>query len=103
MRTMPTSVIRSLAGLPPVVSRSTKTRLSAASIEREQGVIKIGPPIAENTPGMPVAAYFIQVEGSGQYGLADAIRLGDLFAGRRGDERRAIKCHRVFFAGLRAY
>src|SRR5580698_8353695 len=88
MRTMPTSVMRSYAAFPPVVSRSTKTRScgspSAAAIERQQGVIEIGTPIAEHTPGLPVAAHFIQIEGGGQHRLADAIRFSHFFTGRRG-------------------
>ncbi len=53
-RTMPISVIRSYAALPPVVSKSTNTRSSgrssAAAIERQQGVVQIGTPIAGTLP-----------------------------------------------------
>src|SRR5258707_15487414 len=85
-RTMPTSVIRWWAGLPPVVSKSTNTRLSAASIEREQGVVKIRPPIAEHTPGVPVAAHFVQIEAGGENGFAFAIGLSELFTRGGRDE-----------------
>src|ERR1700737_1175203 len=90
-RTMPTSVIRSYAALPPVVSKSTNTRSSGrsstATIERQQRVVEIRPPIAKHTPGLAVAAYLIQIEGGGQHRFGLAIRFGHFFARVRGDER----------------
>src|SRR4030081_612792 len=90
-RTMPTSVIRSYAALPPVVSKSTNTsssgRSSAASIERQQWIVEIGPPIAKHTPGPAVAAYLIQIEGGGQHRFRLTIRFGHFFTRVRRDER----------------
>src|SRR6266849_2375849 len=90
-RTMPTSVIRSYSALPPVVSKSTNTRSwgrsSAATIERQQGVVEIRPAIAEHTPGLPVAAHLFQIEVGGQHRFRHPIRFGHFFAGRRGNER----------------
>src|SRR6202035_756772 len=81
-RTMPTSVIRSYAALPPVVSKSTNTRSlgrsSAATIERQQRVVEIRPAVAKHTPGLPVAARLVQIEGGGQHRFRLAIRFGDL-------------------------
>src|ERR1019366_10351434 len=113
IRTMPTSVIRSWAALPPVVSKSTNTRscgrmkaaaaqASAASIERQQRVVQIGAPIAEHAPRLPVPPHLVQVERGGENRLAAAISLGELLAHRGGNERRAVERHRVFFALFRA-
>src|SRR6185437_7858968 len=101
-RTTPTSLIRSYAAFPPVVSKSTNTRSrgssSTAAIERHQGMVEVGPPVAEHAPRMPIAAHILEVEGGGQHGFAHAIRLGHFLAGRRGDERRAIEGHGVLVA-----
>src|SRR6202166_3246822 len=90
-RTRPTSVMRSYAALPPVVSKSTNTRSrgrsSAAAIERQQRVVQIGPAIAKHTPGLPVAAHLVQIEGRGQHRFRLAVRFGHFFARVRGDER----------------
>src|ERR1700688_5292362 len=87
-RTRPTSVTRSYAALPPVVSKSTNTRSwgrsSAAAIERQQGVVEIRPAIAEHTPGLPVPARLVQIESGGQHRFRHAIRFGHFFTGRRG-------------------
>src|SRR5882762_10333072 len=105
-RTMPTSVIRSYAALPPVVSKSTNTRSSgrssAATIERQQWIVKIRPAIAKHTPGLPVAARLIQIEGGGEHRFRLAIRFGHFFTRGRGDERRTVERHRVLFALFRA-
>src|SRR5450755_7430 len=109
MRTMPTSVIRSCAALPPVVSRSTNTRSrgssssSAASIERQDWVVKVRTAVAEQAPGLAIAPHLLEVETGGQHRLAAAISLGKFLAGMRRNERGAIKRHRVFLACLLAY
>src|SRR5579864_7136853 len=101
-RSTPISVIRSWAAFPPVVSESTNARVcgrsSAAAIERQQGIVQIGPPIAEHAPGVPVAAHLIQVKRGRQHGFADAIRFGNFVAGRRSDERRTVEGHGVLLA-----
>src|SRR5438552_4629580 len=89
-RTTPTSMMRWWAGLPPVVSRSTNTRscgspaerfeTSAASIEREDGVVKIRPPVAKHSPGLAIAADLVEIESCREHGLGDAIRLRQLLA-----------------------
>src|SRR4030081_3715784 len=90
-RTMPTSVIRSYAALPPVVSKSTNTRSSgrssAATIERQQRVVEIRPALAKHPPGLPVGAHLIQIEGGSQHRFRLAIRFGYFFTRGRGDER----------------
>src|ERR1700682_605412 len=84
-RTMPTSVIRSYAALPPVVSKSTNTRSwgrsSAATIERQQRAVQIGSAIAKHTPGLTVAAHLIQIEAGGEHRFSHAVRLGDFLTG----------------------
>src|SRR5580698_2034665 len=85
-RTMPISVIRSQAALPPVVSKSTNARVSAASIERQQGIVKVGPPVAKYAPRLPITPHFIQIERRGQHRFALPICLDELFTGRRRDE-----------------
>src|ERR1039457_539964 len=99
-RTMPISVIRCQAALPPVVSKSTNTKSrgraqsSAASIERQNRVIEVGTPIAIDAPRLAVAAHLVEIETRRQYGFADAIGLGDFLSRGRCDERRAVEAHR---------
>jgi hypothetical protein len=59
------------------ILRKEAAASSAASIERQQGIVQIGPPIAEHAPRLPVAAHRVQVELGGEHGLAAAIRFGD--------------------------
>src|SRR6202034_19610 len=93
-RRMPISVIRSYAAFPPVVSKSTNAKScgssSAAAIERQQGIVQIGTAIAENPPGLPVAAHFLQIEGGGEHRFTHPIRFSHFFAGVRSDERGAV-------------
>src|SRR5882757_2350423 len=112
IRTMPTSVMRWNAAFPPVVSRSTKTRSrgrlktaasrsSAAAIERQDRIIKIGPPVAEYSPRLPVASHRIQVEFRGEHRLTGPVGLRYFLAGWRRDERGAVERHRVLLTLLR--
>src|ERR1700722_18766962 len=105
-RTTPISMIRWWAALPPVVSKSTNTRsvgsarTSGASIEGQQRIIEVGAAIAKDAPGLPVAAHGVEIELGGEDRLTAAVRLGDLLAGMRGDERGAVESHRIMRAFL---
>ena len=67
--------------------RASAGEASAASIERQKRIVKIGTSVAEHAPRLPVAAHLVQIERGGQHGLALAVRFGHFLAGVRGDER----------------
>src|SRR5262245_48299361 len=107
-RTMPASMTRSRAACPPVVSRSTQAMRpasapsAAATVQLQERPVEIGPAVAEQPPGMAVAADLLEVEARRDDLLAVIVRLRDDRAGVVRDEGMPVEGDRDLLALLRA-
>src|SRR5688572_28574984 len=108
MTTMPASMTRSRAACPPVVSRSTQAirpasaPSAAATVQLQERAVKIGPPVAEHAPGVPIPADLVEVEARGQDLFAVVVGLGDDRARVVGDEGMPVEGDFELLALLRA-
>src|SRR5512137_2629674 len=119
-RTMPTSMTRCCAAIPPVVSRSTqatgprndcdRSAIAAAvscmrsargtAIQRQERVIELGATVTEDAPSVTLQAQLVEIERGGQHGFRLAVGLRHFATRAVGDERRAVKRHCVLLALL---
>src|SRR5262245_35182662 len=108
IRTIPASITRSRAACPPVVSRSTQAMgpasaaSAAATVQLHERPVEVGPAVAEQAPGVAVAADLLEVEARRDHLFAVVVRLRDDRASVVRDEGMAVEGDRQLLALLRA-
>ena len=79
-----------------------RCRPAGSTVERHDGAVQLGPPIAEQTPGGTLASEQFAIERPHEDGVVVTTGLGDLLPGVVGDERRTVERDLAGLADLAA-